>query len=306
MKYACSKLSLILCFLIFSNLAFSQVSESYFKYVKTADSLSKQKQYIESCKYYSLAFKQNNNLALIDDRYSAAESWAMISALDSAFYNLFKIAYYQEKYTIEVLQTNEHFINLKNDKRWDSLIVITSNRKLKYNSSLSKLLDSVLNLDQSVREEYLSKRNKLDLNSLEYNLLIRRMHNVDSSNLKIVLDVINKYGWLGKDVIGYTGNMALFLVIQHSDIDVQEKMLPILEAAVKEKKALPNQLALLKDRISVFRAGKQIYGSQYYEKDGEKRLYPIIEPTKVNLRRIEMKLEPIEDYMNNNNILRVE
>ena len=220
----------------------------------------------------------------------------MQSVFDSAFYNLFKIANLKTKYTVDVLKADMHFNNLKNDKRWDSVLVLTSSKNPQYNSRLGKVLDSVLQTDQKARSDFFSARGKYAINSVEYNALLSEMRKIDSSNLAIVLDIINKYGWLGEEVVGINGNMALFLVIQHSNLDVQEKMLPILKAAVLDKRARPNNLALLEDRISVAKTGKQIYGSQYYEKDSVKKLYPIIDPINVNKRRVEVGLGTIEDY----------
>ena len=43
------------------------------------------------------------------------------------------------------------------------------------------------------------------------------MRKLDSANVIAVKAILDKYGWLGSDVIGDIGISALFLVIQHSD-----------------------------------------------------------------------------------------
>jgi hypothetical protein len=40
--------------------------------------------------------------------------------------------------------------------------------------------------------------------------------------------LLAKYGWLGTNEVGGKANMAQFLVIQHADIRIQEKALPML------------------------------------------------------------------------------
>jgi tetratricopeptide (TPR) repeat protein len=287
---------LLLFFVIPVNII-AQGSELYFKNIEIADSLLSVKKYKEASDYYSKAFKLNNNRALVDHRYSAAQTWAMQSNLDSAFYNLFKLTKFRTKYTVDVLNSDMHFNILKKDARWDSVIKWTAYVNRKFNSSLSKKLDSVYYSDLKVRSDFFLMRDKYPINSIEYNSFLSKMKEADSLNLVIVLDIINKYGWLGEEVVGINGNTALFLVIQHSNLDVQEKMLPILKAAVLDKRARSNDLALLEDRISVAKTGKQIYGSQYYEKNSVKTLYPIIDPLNVNKRRHAVGLGTIEEYL---------
>jgi hypothetical protein len=62
---------------------------------------------------------------------------------------------------------------------------------------------------------------------------------------------LDKYGWLGADVVGGQGNSTLFLVIQHSDQATQEKYLPMMREAVKNGKAQGSSLALLEDRAAL-------------------------------------------------------
>lgn len=281
----------------------AQGTQEYFKNVGIADSLLLTRNYIEAGKFYSKAFRLNNNKALVDHRYSAAKAFAMSNNSDSAFYNLFRISKLKTKYTIEFLNSDLHFNNLRNDIRWDSVIALTAKSNPKNNSYLSKILDSILFVDQKCRSDLFLIRDKYSINSIEYRNALNYMRKSDSSNLLIVLDIINKYGWLGDDVVGSNGNLALFLVIQHSSIEIQDKMLPILRKAVYDKRAKSNELALLEDRISVTKIGKQIYGSQYYEKDSLKILYPLIDPSNVNKRRNDVGLEPLENYLKTFNIL---
>jgi len=119
----------------------------------------------------------------------------------------------------------------------------------------------------------------------------------DAANLIKVKEIIDKYGWLGADVIGEQGNATLFLVIQHSDIKTQEKYLPMMKEAVKNKKASASELALLIDRIEVRNGRPQIYGSQISEKDGKYTIDPIVDEINVNKRRAEVGLEPLEEYV---------
>jgi len=100
-------------------------------------------------------------------------------------------------------------------------------------------------------------------------------------------------------IIGYQGNEALFLVIQHADLAMQIKYLPMMKEAVKKGDVPKSELALLEDRIRIAQGKKQIYGSQIGRnpQTGKYFVKPIIEPEKVNNRRAKVGLQPIEKYV---------
>ncbi len=124
----------------------------------------------------------------------------------------------------------------------------------------------------------------------------------DASNLIKVKTIIDTYGWLGADVIGSQANQTLFLVIQHGGLAVQEKYLPIMKEAAKNKKADPAELALLIDRIEVSNNRPQIYGSQIKKESGKFVICPIIDEVNVNKRRSAVGLSSLEEYAKNWNI----
>jgi len=121
----------------------------------------------------------------------------------------------------------------------------------------------------------------------------------DSINLIKVKALLDKYGWLGSDVIGGQGNSTLFLVIQHSNQATQEKYLPMMREAVKNGKAEGKSLALLEDRVALGQGKKQIYGSQIGRNPKTKLYYvlPLLDPETVDRRRAEVGLQPLAEYV---------
>jgi len=117
--------------------------------------------------------------------------------------------------------------------------------------------------------------------------------------LRIVTKIIDKYGWLGSDVIGFKGNQVLFLVIQHADLITQEKYLPIIQRAAKEGKTLLSNLAILEDRVALRQGKRQIYGSQILldPKTGNKYVQPIEDLENVDKRRSEVGLPTMNEYL---------
>lgn len=174
--------------------------------------------------------------------------------------------------------------------------------KQSFNDSLIAKLDTIYQEDQKYRKqlmEILSKSERTESDNLEIITLSETIKRKDSINLSEVKKILDKQGWLSPDVIGKQGNKTLFLVIQHADIETQIKYIPMMSEAVKLGNANGQDLALLKDRIAVRQGERQIYGSQTYKNysTGETYVYPLIEPEKVNERRKEVGLEPIEEYL---------
>ena len=123
----------------------------------------------------------------------------------------------------------------------------------------------------------------------------------DSLNLIEVKAILDKYGWVGPDVVGGQGSVTLFLVIQHADQATQEKYLPMMREAVKNGKAQSGSLALLEDRVALRQGKRQIYGSQI-GRDPETQVYyvsPLEDPENVDKRRADVGLPPLAEYVKN-------
>ena len=168
-----------------------------------------------------------------------------------------------------------------------------------FDKSLIAELDTIYLEDQNyrIRINELIMKSRSESENIELITLIELMNEKDSINLVKIEKILNKYGWLGADVIGEQGNETLFLVIQHSDLETQLKYLPMMREAVKKGNAKGTNFALLVDRIEMGKGNRQIYGSQIKIDGDEFYVYPIIEPEKVNERRAEIGLGCIEEYV---------
>jgi len=165
--------------------------------------------------------------------------------------------------------------------------------------SLKTVLDTVWKTDQGYRFKLIDLQKSGKNESADYKNLILSIKKTDTINLKIVTTIIDKYGWLGPDDIGFNGSQALFIVIQHADLATQEKYLPIIRKAAKQGKTLPSNLAILEDRIALRQGKKQIYGSQIWidSKTGKKYIQPIEDPENVDKRRLEVGLPTMNEYL---------
>ena len=165
--------------------------------------------------------------------------------------------------------------------------------------SISNILEIVYVDDQDLRQDYQQIEQEYGWDSEQAKELWKKQEKLDSINLVKVTAILEKYGWLGIDEIGQDANSALFLVIQHSDLNTQLEYLPILEKATKNGKASKIDYAMLKDRVLMTQGEKQIYGTQL-NWDSEMEEYYVasmIEPEKINERRASVGLGTIEEYI---------
>ena len=301
--------NIILIFLfIFSGNMFSQAQEKeYQDLVRKADSLYNAKDYKNSAKVYSSAFKVFGWKGTPNDRYNAACSAALANIPDSAFFYLeraIKGGYINYKH----ISTDSDLAVLHEDKRWKTILEKVKENKDKAEANLNKplaqKLDSVLESDQEGRKNIDAMVQKYGWESKQVMALWKEIQITDSINLMKVTTILDQYGWLGPDVVGNDGSSALFLVIQHSDQKTQEKYLPMMREAVKNGKARAGSLALLEDRVALGQGKKQIYGSQI-AMDMQKKTYYVDlmeDPDNVDKRRAEVGLEPLAEYVKHWNI----
>jgi hypothetical protein len=295
--------TLLTVFIILALQLQAQNNELYSALVRKADSLYNAKDYKNSAYTYSEAFKAGGWKAATNDRYNAACSWALARVPDSAFFNLYRITEKGGYNNLNHITTDPDLESLHKDKRWKPLIEKIKANKDKAEEGLDKVLvarlDSIYTEDQKYRMQMSSIADKHGWDSKEMQELWKVANRADSINLIKVLAILDKYGWLGPDVVGQQGNSTLFLVIQHSDQKTQEKYLPMMREAVKNKKAQASSLALLEDRVALGQGKKQIYGSQIGMQAGTNKNYilPLEDPDNVDKRRAEVGLGPLSEYV---------
>lgn len=294
----------LLTLVFISTFTFGQnIPQQYFDFVKQADSLYDTKDYKKSGLKYSEAFKANGWKGLLNDRYNAARSWALASVSDSAFFQLERIATKGNYTNYGHITTDPDFNSLHNDIRWKPLLEIIEQNKNKAEANLNKplvaTLDSIYDDDQKYRQQIDRIEKKYGWDSKEMKDHWKIINEKDSLNLIKIKFILDKYGWLGADVIGRQGNSTLFLVIQHSDQTTQEKYLPMMREAVKSGKAQGGDLALLEDRVALRQGKKQIYGSQIGRTPETQKYFilPLEDPENVDKRRAEVGLQPLADYV---------
>lgn len=302
------KIILIVLIGIISNLVYGQKDMTeYNLYVSRADSLYDAKNYKNSAEEYQKAFDSNDGKAYPNDRYNAACSYALAGNSEKAFYHLFYSAENSKiKYSnLNHITTDPDLNSLHSDKQWEKLINIVKANKEEAEKDLDKplvaILDTIYQEDQTYRRQIGQIEEKYGRDSKEMQDHWKLINEKDSVNLIKIKKILDERGWLGPKIIGNQGNSTLFLVIQHSDLETQEKYLPMMRDAVQKENARASSLALLEDRVALRKGEKQIYGSQIGrdQETGEYYVLPLIDPDNVDKRRAEVGLGTIQDYISN-------
>lgn len=298
----------IICFflLAFTGITWAQDEEAkkYARFAYTGDSLYHAQQYKASAKHFQTAFDALDGKAYPNDRYNAACAYALAGNKKMAFFHLNNLAESSVQYSDydHIIQDTD--LNaLHKDKRWNPLIQkIKANKEdleKDYDRPLITLLDSIYNEDQQYRHALPAIEEKYGRNSDEVKAHWKIINEKDSLNLIVVKKILDERGWLGPKIIGELGGSTLFLVIQHSDLETQQRYLPMMREAVKNKNANPSNLALLEDRVALGLGEKQIYGSQIgiNNETGTHFVLPLADPDQVDKRRAEVGLMPLNDYV---------
>ena len=301
-------INLVLSFLIslFAfNFSSGQEKEKYRELVQEAAELYKAEEYKSAAEKYSEAFAAWGDKGYNTHRYYAASAWALAKMPDSVFVQLFRIAEKGNYSNYEQISTDLALEELNCDERWaEILALVKKNKKAAMGDQepeLVALLDTIYRDDQGLRQEISAVEAEFGRDSEEMQAHWEKINEVDSINVIKVRKILDERGWLGQDVVGGRGNSALFLVIQHADLEVQEKYLPMMRDAVKKGNARASGLALLEDRVALRNGERQIYGSQIGRdpETGEYYVSPLEDPENVDARREEVGLSPLQDYVSN-------
>lgn len=288
-----------------SVLSHGQDPEKYKELIDEAWSFYQSEDFYESGQKYSEAFVARGGKGLVTDRYNAACSWALANETDSAFIQLFRIAEKGNYTNLSHIKSDSDLDALHEDERWDEVIAIVKSNKEKAEANFDKplvaILDTIYQEDQKYRQQIDEIEEKYGWESEEMKAHWKIINEKDSINLIRVKKILDERGWLGADVIGSQGNTTLFLVIQHADLETQEKYLPMMRDAVEKGNASSGSLALLEDRVALRKGDKQIYGSQIGrdQDTGEYYVLPLMDPDQVDERRAEVGLGTIQSYISN-------
>jgi hypothetical protein len=137
----------------------------------------------------------------------------------------------------------------------------------------------------------------------EFFALSNRMQESDKSRLLRMKEIIAKYGWPGRSLVGWEAAAAAYLIVAHAGSDV-----PFQKLSLEAMKKLPpcevetRHLASLADRVLLSEGKKQIYGTMIsVNANGTFTPDPIEDEASVDKRRAELGLQPLAEYLRRSN-----
>ena len=126
--------------------------------------------------------------------------------------------------------------------------------------------------------------------------LLAELEKVDAANLARITEILERLGWPRKADVGQRAAAAPWLIIQHADLDTQERYIDLMKSAAAAGELEQSLIALTIDRIRVGQGRPQLYGTQFRELDGELVPEPIEDPGRLDERRAEVGLGPFAEY----------
>lgn len=112
------------------------------------------------------------------------------------------------------------------------------------------------------------KINKVNIDDQKYRTnptseLLAKQQKLDKQNQITIDSIFNIYkSYVGRSLVGKKYESVMWAVIQHSDVEMMERYLPIVQKAVSKKELDLTPFKMLIDRYYGFKYGYQIFGSQ--------------------------------------------
>lgn len=124
---------------------------------------------------------------------------------------------------------------------------------------------------------------------------------IDAENRDRLKEIIARYGFPTKKMVGGEAMNGIFLMIQHSDMDKiwQKSQLPNIEHAVKKGDMDGQSYAYLYDRIKINGGEKQLYGTQFAKVDARNNVLELADTEdldNLDKRRMQIGMMPIATY----------
>jgi len=267
--------------------------------IKKGDSLRNIGKLSDAVIYYNKSYyMDSNNISLL---YKISSAYSLSDNSDSAFLFLSKTI--NNDSSIKCF-TNPDYFTLVGDKRWDSIRDVKTKLFQLTDCKVNDLCLSIKLWEIKMKDQAFYYNMKIDPKNKSKYWVIK--DSINNENIQQVSNLLDSHGWPKQSTIGKEALVSIFLVMQHANLNIQKKYLPLLVEAAKENETDKKSLAYLVDKINLAEGKKQIYGTQLDFDNETKTVYfnygTLINPHSINDRRDSMNLESMEKYLMNWNI----
>ena len=148
----------------------------------------------------------------------------------------------------------------------------------------------------SVQQAYIAEQRTELIDSIV--MLVAEQDRADSLN-RVAVDSLLQNGW--PEGLSEQSNRTIWLIIDHADVEYQERYLPLIEQQAVRGTISPSDYATLLDRVNVRRQRPQRYGTQtgYKQRDDEvfTFVYPIEDIDALDSLRLSVGLDSMHLYL---------
>lgn len=158
------------------------------------------------------------------------------------------------------------------------------------NGALADELLAMAGRDAAVRQRLLESGQLFD----GYHPEMEAVHNENGRRLA---EIIERYGFPGRSLVGEDGAQAAWLIVQHAIglPSLQRAALPLIGVLAARGEIPPVNAAMLEDRIRCFEGKRQRFGTQFdWDEADELSPLPIEDIERVDTLRAEVGLPPLE------------
>jgi len=268
---------------------------SYNDYIHQADSCYFAKDYAGASEEYTKAFSIASNIPG-QHLYNAACAASMAGMNDLAFDRLSQRVMKEPNWYVIDPNGDPDLANLHGDSRWkvfsDTITARRDRIEANYDKPLQAQLLAIAQSDQDIRHKFINAYNATPRNQATIDSLTFEMLRIDSINQQSICMLLDTRGLVGHEKVG-NACIAYWMVIQHAPLKLQKKYFPLFEQACQRGDLSKESVAMMDDRIAMYEGRPQKYGSQIV--DG--KLYQLLNPDKVDEWRLDMGMQPLEDYL---------
>jgi hypothetical protein len=176
-----------------------------------------------------------------------------------------------------------------------ALGLLVGHRELGSDPLLAIELLRMQHADQDARQQMAARVGPVNVGrelTDEQAAVLAQVEQLDRRHEARLAEIVDEHGWPGRSLVGRTGAHAAWLIAQHSRLDFQRRVLPLIE---NDAGATPAELAKLEDRIRVREGREQRYGTQWTCRDGRLELStPVEGATRVDERRAAVGLGSLD------------
>jgi len=131
--------------------------------------------------------------------------------------------------------------------------------------------------DQEVRQRWLKDQKDPAIKA--------EMRDLDTKHEKRMRQIVKRYGWPGKSLVGAKASAAAWTLVQHGDKKFLHEMLPVMEDAARKGELSYGLVATTIDRVRISDGQKQLYGTQFDTNGSKCEPLPIEDPEHLDQRR---------------------